>query len=97
MVIEIEFFEECLHLFRAVQPECDEHHVLVLEIRDQAVQLRNLSAAWRAAERYYQRALEIKIEFSDRYSQGRTYHSLGIVAQAQRQWAAAERYYQFVE
>jgi len=48
---------------------------------------------WAQAERYYGQALEIKIEFNDRYSQASTYHQLGRVAQEQRQWAQAERYY----
>jgi len=49
---------------------------------------------WTQAEEYYQKAMQIKIEFDDRYSQARTYHNLGIVAQEQRQWTQAEEYYQ---
>jgi tetratricopeptide (TPR) repeat protein len=49
---------------------------------------------WAQAERYYQQALEIQIEFNARYEQAATYHQLGSVAQEQRQWAQAERYYQ---
>ena len=48
---------------------------------------------WPQAERYYQHALQIYIDFNDRYSQAGTYHQLGSVAQEQRQWAQAERYY----
>jgi tetratricopeptide (TPR) repeat protein len=48
---------------------------------------------WEQAEKYYNRALEIKIEFNDRYSQAGTYGQLGIVAQKQRQWEQAEKYY----
>ncbi|MCP4352222.1 MAG: tetratricopeptide repeat protein, partial [Desulfobacterales bacterium] len=48
---------------------------------------------WEQAEKYYSNALEIKIEFNDRYSQASTYHQLGIVAQEQRQWEQAEKYY----
>jgi tetratricopeptide (TPR) repeat protein len=47
---------------------------------------------WAQAERYYQQALEIYIEFNDRYSQASTYHQLGRVAQEQRQWAQAREY-----
>ncbi|MCB9435334.1 MAG: tetratricopeptide repeat protein, partial [Ardenticatenaceae bacterium] len=36
----------------------------------------------------------IDIEFNDRYSQASTYHQLGIVAQAQRQWETAVSHYQ---
>jgi tetratricopeptide (TPR) repeat protein len=46
------------------------------------------------AGQYYQQALEIYIEFNDRYSQADTYHELGMVAQKQRQFARAEHYYQ---
>ncbi len=49
---------------------------------------------WGQAEDYYQKALEIKIAYEDRYSQASTYHQLGSVAQAQRQWGQAEDYYQ---
>ncbi len=49
---------------------------------------------WDQAEHYYQQALQIKIDFDDRYEQAGTYHQLGIVAQEQRQWDQAEQYYQ---
>ncbi len=48
---------------------------------------------WPAAEGYYKEALQIKIEFKDRYEQAGTLHQLGRVAQEQRQWPAAEGYY----
>ena len=47
---------------------------------------------WAQAEQYYRQALDLKIEFNDRYSQASTYHQLGIVAQEQRQWAQALQY-----
>ena len=43
---------------------------------------------------HYQQALQINIEYNDRYSQADTYHQLGFVAQEQRQWSQAEQYYQ---
>jgi tetratricopeptide (TPR) repeat protein len=49
---------------------------------------------WAQAERYYQEALALKIEFNDRYSQANTYHQLGMVAQEQREWVQAEAFYQ---
>jgi tetratricopeptide (TPR) repeat protein len=49
---------------------------------------------WEQAEQYYQQALDIKIEFKDRYSQVSTYQQLGMAAQEQRQWEQAEQYYQ---
>jgi tetratricopeptide (TPR) repeat protein len=45
------------------------------------------------AEAYFQKALQIKIDFNDRFEQASTLHNLGIVAQEQRQWEQAEAYY----
>jgi Tfp pilus assembly protein PilF len=42
----------------------------------------------------YQQALQISIEFGDRYSQVRTYHNLGAVAQALREFEQARNDYQ---
>ncbi len=49
---------------------------------------------WAQAEQYYQQALQLKIEFNDRYSQAGTYGQLGTVAKEQHQWEQAEQYYQ---
>jgi tetratricopeptide (TPR) repeat protein len=49
---------------------------------------------WSQARVYYQQALDIKIEYSDRFSQAGTLHQLGIVAQALREWSQARVYYQ---
>jgi tetratricopeptide (TPR) repeat protein len=49
---------------------------------------------WQQAGQYYQQALQIYIEYDDRYEQADTYHQLGRVAQEQRQWQQAEQYYQ---
>ncbi len=49
---------------------------------------------WVQAEQYYQQALQIYIEYNDRYKQAGTYHQLGMVAEEQRQWVQAEQYYQ---
>ncbi len=48
---------------------------------------------WEQAEQHYRKALEIKIEFNDRYSQASTYHQLGRVAEEQRKWEQAEQHY----
>ena len=42
----------------------------------------------------YQQALQIFIEFNDRYSQAGTYHQLGIVAQELREFEEARTHYQ---
>jgi tetratricopeptide (TPR) repeat protein len=47
---------------------------------------------WQQAQTYYQQALDIKIEYSDRYSQASTYHQLGIVAEEQEDWETAKNY-----
>ncbi len=49
--------------------------------------------AWAQAEAHYQQALEIYIEFNDRYSQASTYHQLGRVAEEQEQWDQARSYF----
>jgi tetratricopeptide (TPR) repeat protein len=43
---------------------------------------------WEQANTYYQQALDINIEFGDRYAQARTYHQLGSASGpgSQRQW-----------
>ncbi|MDB9391878.1 CHAT domain-containing tetratricopeptide repeat protein, partial [Microcystis aeruginosa] len=49
---------------------------------------------WEQARSYYQQAIEIKIEYGDRYGQARTLHQLGMVAQELREWEQARSYYQ---
>jgi tetratricopeptide (TPR) repeat protein len=46
------------------------------------------------ARAYYQQALDIFIEFGDRYNCARTYHQLGSVAQALREYEQARAYFQ---
>ncbi len=46
------------------------------------------------ARNYYLQALEIDIEFNDRYAQAGIYHQLGIVAQGLREFKQARNYYQ---
>ena len=48
---------------------------------------------WAQAEAYYRQALQLYLDYNDRYAQASVYHSLGRVAQEQRQWAQAEAYY----
>jgi tetratricopeptide (TPR) repeat protein len=55
-----------------------------------AEQLRD----YEQAKAYYQQALDIKLEFGDRYECASTYHQLGIVAQQLREWEQARAYYQ---
>ncbi|MCA2590555.1 MAG: tetratricopeptide repeat protein [Microcystis sp. M31BS1] len=49
---------------------------------------------WEQARSYYQQAIEICIEYGDRYSQASTLHQLGGVAQELREWELARSYYQ---
>ncbi len=49
---------------------------------------------WEQARSYYQQAIEIFIEYGDRYEQAGTLHQLGIVAQELREWEQARSYYQ---
>jgi len=46
------------------------------------------------ARHHYQQALQIDIEFNDRYSQASTYHHLGSVAEELREFEDARRHYQ---
>ncbi|MDV7392643.1 tetratricopeptide repeat protein, partial [Arthrospira platensis SPKY1] len=48
---------------------------------------------WAPAERYYQQALQIYIDFNDRYEQAGTYHQLGRVAEEREQWQSAVGYF----
>ena len=47
---------------------------------------------WAQAEQYYQKALQIKIEFKDGYAQASTYGLLGLLAKQRRQWPQAQQY-----
>src|SRR5439155_927516 len=47
---------------------------------------------WSQAEQYYQQALQIMIEYNDRYAQAKTYGQLGLLAQEQQQWSQARDY-----
>jgi tetratricopeptide (TPR) repeat protein len=47
---------------------------------------------WPAAERYYKEALQIKIDFNDRYEQAGTLGQLGLLAEAQEDWEQAIAY-----
>jgi tetratricopeptide (TPR) repeat protein len=46
------------------------------------------------AKHYYQQALDIKIEYSDRYSQASTYVGLGLLAEEQEDYAEAKANFQ---
>ncbi|MGB5772089.1 MAG: tetratricopeptide repeat protein, partial [Crocosphaera sp.] len=48
---------------------------------------------WQQAEQYYQQALDIKIEYGDRYSQASTLHCLGSVAEEVGELTQAKSYY----
>ena len=44
---------------------------------------------WEQAEQYYQQALQICIEYNDRYELAKIYYQLGTVAEQQQQWEQA--------
>ncbi|HLP92287.1 MAG TPA: tetratricopeptide repeat protein [Nostocaceae cyanobacterium] len=46
------------------------------------------------AKRYYQQALNINIEYCERYSQASNYHGLGRVAEEMQEYQQAKHYYQ---
>jgi len=72
--------------------EPDEARKLSASIYHQLGRVAQEQRQWAQAEQYYQKALEIYVEFNDRYQQAGTYHQLGVVAEEQRQWAQAEQY-----
>ena len=47
---------------------------------------------WEQAEQYYQQALQIYIEYNDRYAQAITYGQLGLLEQERLQWSQARDY-----
>ncbi|MBE5230505.1 MAG: tetratricopeptide repeat protein [Microcystis aeruginosa PMC 728.11] len=49
---------------------------------------------WEQARSYYQQAIEICIEYGDRFSQASTLHQLGYLAEELREWEQARSYYQ---
>jgi len=79
------------YLTTEMREQQKDDYLLVLD--DLARQHFNLKH-YSQAQDYYQQALGIDIEFNDRYSQAGTYHQLGNVAYAQRQWPQAQDYYQ---
>ena len=46
------------------------------------------------AQSHYQQALDIYIEYNDRYEQAGTYHQLGMVAEELREYEQAQKHYQ---
>jgi tetratricopeptide (TPR) repeat protein len=48
---------------------------------------------WKEAEQYYQQALQLDIEYNDRYSQAKTYGQLGLLEQEQKHWSQARDYF----
>ncbi|MFM6660071.1 MAG: tetratricopeptide repeat protein, partial [Microcystis panniformis] len=48
---------------------------------------------WEQARSYYQQAIEIKIEYGDRYEQAGTLHQLGGVAEGVGELSQAKSYY----
>ncbi len=48
---------------------------------------------WKEAKRNYWKALNIKQEFNDRFSQASTYFQLGNVAQEEQDWEEAKKNY----
>jgi tetratricopeptide (TPR) repeat protein len=47
---------------------------------------------WEQAEQYYQHALQMKIEYNDRYSQATTYGQLGLLELDRKHWSQARDY-----
>ena len=87
-------YQKVLQIIEKVSLEERERHLLQGRTYHQLGRVAEEQRKWEEAQGYYERALQIKIEYQDGYSQGRTYHQLGIVAQEQRKWEEAKGYYE---
>jgi tetratricopeptide (TPR) repeat protein len=87
-------YQKALDLFQGLDLAEERKGKLISGVYHQLGRVAEAQRQWQQAETYYQTALQIDIDFNDRYAQAKTYHNLGIVAQEQRQWQQAETYYQ---
>ncbi|WP_233153996.1 tetratricopeptide repeat protein [Scytonema sp. HK-05] len=88
-------YEKTLQLYDALEGEAERQKQLWKAVSYH--ELGRVAQALREfeeARRNYQQALQIYIEFGDRYSCASTYHNLGAVAQALREFEEARRNYQ---
>jgi len=72
--------------------EADEIKKMSATIYHQLGRVAQEQRQWQQAEDYYKQALNIEIEFNDRYEQARTYGQLGVLARTQEQWEQAGEY-----
>ncbi len=88
-------YEKTLQLFDALEGEAERQKQLwkAVSYHQLGIVAQDLRE-FEEARRNYQQALQIKIEFGDRYSSASTYHQLGIVAQNLREFEEARRNYQ---
>ncbi len=81
--------QKTLQIIEKVSLEGRERHLLQAGIYHQLGIVAQEQRKWEEAQGYYEQALQIYVEYEDRYSQAGTYHQLGRVAQEQRKWEEA--------
>jgi tetratricopeptide (TPR) repeat protein len=89
-----ESYQKALAILLAIKSyDADTIKKLSASIYHQLGMVAEEERQWEQAEQYYRQALQIYIEYNDRYQQALTYYQLGIVAEEQRQWEQAREYF----
>lgn len=92
-----ETLQKVLKLYQELSDlEERQKQIYIANTYDHFGRVAEASREFEQAKSYYQQALDIYIEFGDRYNQAGTYHELGIVAQELRELEQAKSYYQKV-
>jgi tetratricopeptide (TPR) repeat protein len=87
-------YQAVLDLLRQASVSPELNHTVEAAIYHQLGMVAQELRGFEEAKRNYQQALQIFIDFNDRFSQASTYHQLGRVAQELREFDEAKRYYQ---
>ncbi len=93
IVAEASYQKALSHLFNNQKSDVNTIKKQNASIYHQLGRVAQEQREYQQAEQYYQHALQLYIEFNDRYSQASTNHQMGIVAQGQRQWQNAREYF----
>ena len=88
-------YQDGLNLLEAVTSvESAQKQSAVATLTHQLGMVAQALREYEQARAHFQQALDIKVEFGDRYSQASTYHQLGRVAQALREYEQARAHFQ---
>jgi tetratricopeptide (TPR) repeat protein len=86
-------YQKILQMLEVIEYDTKYRRLTQASIYYNLGQVAERQRKWEEAERNYQEALQICVEYNNRYEQASTYHNLGVVAQEQRKWEEAERNY----